>query len=365
MGARQRLELSDSNSALPLIQAVLDSPNDSFLADGGAIRSARLVALQLLRSHPAAGTRRYQDLFGPEAARLLRQADQRDGTQRIVALQQVARRFRLTNAGFESLNRLATIWLDHGHPELAWRALTMMATEPVHRRRLSPAVRLKIQAASRLTGLPIPGGLDMGADRLGQLTREIQPDWPLPLGPTRPRRPHRTSAPVLSEAWHSRLSNPEDSSPLAAWSSAQRADGRLTGAMALFPIVVDQQIILRDQAGIRSLSLNSGATLWRYSSPCTWYTRHRAFDRLVPVVRSGSDRLTMALAGNPRFGMITSDGQRVFAVQLSKTPVELPPPSRPIRGRANPEFSWPSELVALPLTPHPTPAGRPGNGITP
>ena len=363
LGARQRLELSDSNSALPLIQAVLDSPNDSFLADGGAIRSARLVALQLLRSHPAAGTRRYQDLFGPEAARLLRQADQRDGTQRIVALQQVARRFRLTNAGFESLNRLATIWLDHGHPELAWRALTMMATEPVHRRRLSPAVRLKMQAASRLTGLPIPGGLDMGADRLGQLTREIQPDWPLPLGPTRPRRPHRTSAPVLSEAWHSRLSNPEDSSPLAAWSSAQRADGRLTGAMALFPIVVDQQIILRDQAGIRSLSLNSGATLWRYSSPCTWHTRHRAFDRLVPVVRSGSDRLTMALAGNPRFGMITSDGQRVFAVQLSKTPVELPPPSRRIRGRANPEFSWPSELVALPLTPHPTPAGRPGNGI--
>ncbi|MDC0176404.1 hypothetical protein OAJ60_05665, partial [Planctomycetaceae bacterium] len=264
---------------MPLIQAVLDSPNDSFLADGGTIRSARQVALQLLRSHPSAGTRRYRDLFEPEAARLLRQADQREGTQRIVGLQQVARRFRLTNAGFESLNRLATIWLDHGHPELAWRALKMVATEPAHRRRLSPAVRLKMQAASRLTGLPLLGSLDVGVDRLNQLTRDIPPDWPLPLGSARPHLPQKTSAPILSEAWHTQLSNPEDSSPLTAWSSSQWTDGRLTGAMALFPIVVDQQVILRDQAGIRSLSLNSGATLWRYSSPCTWYTRHRAFDR--------------------------------------------------------------------------------------
>jgi len=352
--ARGRLELDDPSSGLPLLQAVLDSPTDSFLLWRGTVSSARRLALQLIRTHPSAGTRRYAARYQRSAAALLRQATRLQGTRRIVALRQVVRRFRLTEAGFDALNRLATTWLDQGHPELAWRALRMMATEPSHRLRITTAIRSKIIVACRLTGLPRPPSIGPGPASLEELTRVPRSDWPLPLGSARGDYPPDASAPLLTEAWHTRLSDSTHSSPLIPWSTAQWSDGRLTGAMALFPIVVDRQVIVRDQRGIRGLSLATGATLWHYASPCTWQMRHRAFDRLVPILRSGTDRFSMALTGNPRFGMITSDGHRIFAVELSKTPEQLPAPrasrqAKAIRRRSTPEFSWPSRLVALPL----------------
>ena len=349
-GARDRLKLDDPNSALPLLQAILDSPTDSFLLQNDTVSSARSLALQLIRTHPSAGTRRYGALYQRSAAALLRQAMTLEGTRRIVALRQVARRFRLTDAGFDALNQLATSWLDQGHPELAWRALRMMATEPAHRSRITVAIRSKITAASRLTGLPRPPLIDPGPITLEELTRVPRSDWPLPLGSARGDQPVDASAPLLAEAWHTRLSESTESSPLIPWSTAQWADGRLTGALALFPIVVDRQVIVRDQRGLRGLALDTGGTLWHYATPCTWQMRHRAFDRLVPILRSGTDRFAMALTGNPRFGMITSDGQRIYAVELSRTPEQLPAPRRPVRGRVAPEFSWPSRLVALPLS---------------
>ncbi len=345
--ARGRLQANDSDNALLILQAILDSPADSFLFDQGTIRSARQVALQLIRTHPAAGTRRYRDLYRKTASSLLRRGDQTEGIERIELLRTVVRRFRLTDAGLRALNRLATTWLDQGHPELAWRSLRMLSSEPSFQGRLTRSFRLKFASAAHLTGLPLPFSDHPVAAALQELSSPSSGDWPLPFGPARQQRAVDAAAPHLAEGWHTRLSEPGDSSPLIPWSAAQWSDGRLTGALALYPIVVGDQVVLRDQRGIRGLSLLTGATLWRFASPCTWQMRHRAFDRLVPIVRSGTDRFSLALVGNPRFGMITSDGQRIYAVQLSRTPEQLPVPRRRSRARSAPAFSWPSQLVAL------------------
>ena len=361
--ARGRLQANDSNNAILILQAILDSPADSFLFDKDRIRSARQVALELLRGHPAAGTRRYRGLYRETAAALLRQAGESEGTKRLELLRTIVRRFRLTDAGFRALNQLATMWLDQGHSELAWRALRMLDSEPSFPGRLARSFQLKFASAARLTGLPSPSSGDSVALALGNLSRQSPVDWPLPFGPARQPRAIDAAAPHLSEAWHTRLSEPGDSSPLIPWATSQWADGRLTGALALYPIVVGDQVVLRDHRGIRGLSLLTGATLWRFASPCTWQMRHRAFDRLVPVVRSGTDRFSMALVGNPRFGMITSDGQRVYGVQLSTPPETLPVPQRPTRARTAPDFAWPSQLVALTI---PSPrTSVPPSGISP
>ena len=346
--ARTRLQANDSNNAILVLQAILDSPADSFLFDGDRVRSARQLALELLRTHPAAGPQRYRGLYRETANALLRQATAAEGTQRLELLRTVARRFRLTGAGIRALNQLATLWLDQGHSELAWRALRMLGTEPTFQGRLTRSFQLKLASAARLSGLPLPSAGDPGVTAaLGNLSRQQLVDWPLPFGPARPHQVINAAAPHLAEAWHTRLSAPGDSSPLIPWANSQWTDSRLTGALALYPIVVADQVVLRDHRGIRGLSLLTGATLWRYSSPCTWEKRHRAFDRLVPVVRSGTDRFSMAIVGNPRFGMLTSDGQRIYGVQLSTTPETLPVPQRPTRARTTPDFAWPSQLVAL------------------
>jgi outer membrane protein assembly factor BamB/thioredoxin-like negative regulator of GroEL len=354
--ARLQLDRNKPTAALTLLQVILDSPADSFLLHNGELHTVRRISLELIRSHPAAGTRRYQALYQQTANAMLRDAVRLQGVQRIVALQHVVRRHLLTSAGFHALNQLATTWLDQGHTEVAWRALRMLALEPSHRSKLTPAIRLKIDAACQITGLPQPpisrSGLNPRRQELGQLNLTPATDWPLPFGPLRANHTSATpaaSAPRLSEAWHTRLSDSSTPSPLIPWSAARSNDTRLSGAIALFPIVVEDQIIVRDQQGIRGLSLATGSNLWHYSSPCSWPMRHRAFNQLVPVLRSGTDRFALAVTGNPRFGMITSDGQQVYAVQLAKTPAQLPLRKRTPRISTHPESPWPSQLIALPL----------------
>ncbi len=91
------------------------------LLENDTVSSARSLALQLIRTHPSAGTRRYGALYQRSAAALLRQAMTLEGTRRIVALRQVARRFRLTDAGFDALNQLATSWPDQGPAQIRGR----------------------------------------------------------------------------------------------------------------------------------------------------------------------------------------------------------------------------------------------------
>ena len=357
--ARIQLDRREPTAALTLLQGILDSPADSFLLHNGQLRSARRISLELIRSHPAAGTSRYQALYQQAANAMLRDAVRLQGVQRIVALRHVVRRHLLTSAGFHALNQLGTTWLDQGHTEMAWRALRMLALEPSHRSKLTPAIRLKIDAACQITGLPQPPNSRSKSNPRRQELEQLNPtpptDWPLPFGPLRTDRTSATpaaSAPDLSEAWHTRLSDSSTPSPLIPWAAARSNDTRLSGAISLFPIVVEDQIIVRDQQGIRGLSLASGSNLWQYSTPCSWPMRHRAFDRLVPVLRSGTDRFSLAVTGNPRFGMITSDGQQVYAVQLAKTPAQLPLRKRTPGIPTHPESPWPSQLVALPLPTH-------------
>ena len=363
--AKRRLDENDSVAGLRLLQAILDGPVDSFLQSGNQIQSARRTAWEYIRNHPAAGHRRYAELYDATAAALLRRANLVQGAERLERLREVARRFRFTRAGFQALNRLATTWLDQGCPGLAARGFLKILDEPAHHLRVTPLIRRKAALAIRLSSPAWPA---RGPTRSSVvLPRDIPEaearaasrpttDWLLPLGSAHHHAIRTTSQPRLVAAWKTSLVNAPELSPLVRWFNQRWTDSRSPAATALFPIIAGGQIVVRDQRGLRGLSLKTGTTLWHYLSPCTWQQRQQAFQRLLPVVRGGPDRVSLSLGGNPRFGMITSDGRQVFAVQLAWQPS----PSRTPRP-ANPSArSWPSQLVAVTI-----PAEAPTGGAGP
>ncbi len=348
--AKRRLDENSPVTALRLLQALLDSPADSFLENNDRIQSARQSAWSLIRNHPSAGPRRYAELYNETAAALLRRADAVQGSERLERLRRVAHRFRFTRAGFQALNRLATTWLDQGAPAMAARGFLKLIEEPSHQDQLTPLIHRKAALAIRLSGrsfivrgrprVVLPRGIPESESRA---TVHSTTDWLLPLGSTRTRPHPGTSQPRLIPSWDATLVEPLEKPPLVQWFNQRWADSRSTAATALFPIIAGEQIVVRDQRGLRGLSLKTGTMLWQYRTPLNWQQRQQAFQRLLPVVRGGPDRVSLALGGNPRFGMITSDGRRVFAVQLAFQPTRSPA----IRNADRSTRAWPSQLVAV------------------
>ena len=364
--AQVQLENGSPETAIPLLQAVLDDPTDTFVSHNNQITGAHHAALGLLRKHRRAIRGPYQSRYEATARVLLREARAQDGAGRTQALRRLVRRFRLTRSGGLALDALATKWLDAGDADIAWRAFSQMAIDHGVPATMSSAIRRKWAAAALLAARPIPQQAVSASRSIAPLGPAPDTDWPLPLGKARLVTPGSGSPPRLQATWHTSLSTgtggTEADSPLSTWSRTQRDDGRTSGAIALYPLVVGNDAIVRDGRGWRGVSLEDGRTSWHYKTPCGWRERHRGFTKLVPVVRSGVDRISLALAGNPRFGMLTSDGRRVYGVQLAHSLDQIPSARRTQRGSDEPGFSWPAQLVAVSI-PAPSPAAANARSI--
>ncbi len=85
---------------------------------------------------------------------------------------------------------------------------------------------------------------------------------------------------------------------------------------ALYPLVVQDQIIFRNPHGIQAIDAKTGTPLWKF--PC-----ETSLAKLMEQPsRGGREKpdLDRVLAGNPSWGMLASDGRRVFAIdQLEMT----------------------------------------------
>ncbi len=115
--AEKSMAKHDFSNAVQLLQAILDKPQDSFFSPGESnkfsYRSIKLEALQLLAQLPPQGRRTYELRYGSEARALLNEAFK---TNSHILLEEVARRFFHTQAGYEATYRLGTYHLDHSEP---------------------------------------------------------------------------------------------------------------------------------------------------------------------------------------------------------------------------------------------------------
>ncbi|QDT50044.1 Outer membrane protein assembly factor BamB [Symmachiella dynata] len=370
--AAQRLMTAGRNDeALAQLQRVWEHNEDSFLYDPSQAdpRSARREAEQSFEQLAVSIWRRYEVLFGPVAKHHLQKAVQ-DGN--VQSVQKVSRDYFYTDAGFQATNRLATWWADHGNYDAAARCWDRVFESRVHARRIGQVHRVKAAIAFRRSGqsqraeeilagagVVTANGTDPQSTFDNSLTYAGYNDetnaraalWPMVMGTPSRIANHAGSSPYLRPLWQHAFFNRKTATTvevdvnekIAKWSKDQRENGQPI-AIAHYPIAVGDQVVLRDRQGIQSLDSQTGASRWNF-----------VCESSLTKIKHAKSRGKRAdwnwlLAGNASWGMLSSDGQHVFAID--ELELSWNPP-RVIGGKVVEDPSGDrrksNRLIALPL----------------
>lgn len=385
---RQSIESRQFGPAVQAVQEILGDPQelltpdahltravaDSFFWQDALLISVRSEVIRLFADAPAELRNLYEQTWGVVAAQALDVAVQH-GSEGL--LSEVARRCFLTEAGFDATDLLATRLLDHGRPReaaLLWEELFDLS---FHQPRFSPESLIKAAGAEWLSADPDRARffLAEAARRsrgpiisFKELSTRFRPDagrpvassreWNLPFGDESHNRTANGSMPWLQPVWTQSL-QPE--TPLAAvdqWEQSRAARESDVLGVSIWPIIVQGQLVCREMDGIRAVDPRTGRLLWRYRFPHSLLAQIEQF-RAAQYATS-MDRLTeLTWIANAMQGTLTSDGQRVFAVEFSSfsaSPrrdgaVPVPQTNPLLPQNAQTEFQFSNRLICLPGEP--------------
>ena len=410
--ARRAIEKQQFHPAAQLLQSVLDRDEDFFVEqnfrqDGKDFRDDRDVrggvkgvALRLLKALPVEGRAAYELDYGATARDELTAAQEDDDYERIAA---VARRFSLTNAGFEAVVVLAARASDCDRPLEAALLLETLRGHPVAPQKRTPALLLNLAACWSRAGradrsletlkdlnLLAPGntlrvgGRDVKlfardeeapkwlASILGPTTRTSQAlveSWTMPGGgPTR-NESAVPASPVGGDRWYVSLfehlafdgraefvrqKRTQLEGLLAKEQLALRDEGRLA-IPAAQPLVIGDVVVYRTISDVTAVSLHTGELLWRSSLSDGTLTRlwnNRNIETRAGEVRDVNAAVSSSLSSHLRrrlyrdaaAGTLSSDGQTVFALEELDTATST---ANLMRGL--PDSAIASKLVAYDL----------------
>ncbi len=373
---RSRLDGGQTSEGLTLWQRILDRGDDGFVklrADGQWLE-VRGEVLRGLSEMPPEGRATYERLFGTAARHLFEQSQQ---TSRSVFATETMRRYFHTAAGFDAARWLATRWLDKGETRISARLFERLLSEPVHRERLTPNLLVQAAAAQQLAGNDIRARellAKLGATRIRiageersatQLAEQLVarhmdevPKVPASMSRewlTASGNFARNAAPSGSVPWLKPLwtpvplaANSSDRSAIQDWLVNQDEHNTQQLAVAVEPIVVRGQLVVRELNGVSAFDLRTGRRLWTFpaSLPFSeWLPRAMAQageTNRVSAVRDG-------FVTNSACGMLSSDGRRVFAINM------IPWGSKPAGNKVvdedsgNRDLDVLTQLVALPI----------------
>ncbi len=373
---RSRLDAGQVSEGLLLWQRILDRGDDGFVklrADGQWLE-VRGEVLRGLSEMPPVGRATYERLFGTAARQLFEQSQQ---TGRSIFATETMRRYFHTAAGFDAARWLATRWLDKGETRTAARLFERLLSEPVHRERLTPNLLVQAAVAQRLAGNEIRArellamlgatkiriaGEERSATQLAEqlVARSIETvpkesanvsrEWLTASGSFARNAAPSGSVPWLKPLWTpvSLAANSSDRSAIQDWLVNQDEHNTQQLAVAVEPIVVRGQLVVRELNGVSAFDLRTGRRLWTFpaSLPFSeWLPRAMAQageGNRVNAVRDG-------FVTNSACGMLSSDGRRVFAIDM------IPSGSKPGGDKDVDEDSGKrdldllTQLVALPI----------------
>ena len=153
--AHALLEEHKFSEAVVLLQKLLDQSEDFFLhiadAPSSKVVSAKSHVETLLGELPTEGRRLYELQFGAQAARML---DEALSAHDIEALEEVARRFFHTQAGYRATHRLGTHHLDRSRPLAALSHFHRLRKLPRASNQWEPLLSLKTAVCWQLAGFP-------------------------------------------------------------------------------------------------------------------------------------------------------------------------------------------------------------------
>lgn len=309
---------------------------DSFYWLGRRLRSVRGQAIELLESAPPSAIRDYEKVWGPVANSALQQARRANS---LPLLMEVARRCYPTLAGARAVDLSATRLLDAGQPALAAAMWERLINSPLHNQRLYAGLFRKAAVAWLLSDEPeraeeiAAQGKERGysfaladireADDQRQYTRQQQArnEWLLPFG----NRSHNATAqgtiPYLKPVWSKSLAGLREYDDLEQWENSQFHSELAVIGAAIWPIIANDQLIVRDIDGIRACDPQTGNTLWRFNSTLSTRELVRRF-RITSFASTTERAIEHAWTKAPELGCITSDGQRVFAIDWTDMGIE-------------------------------------------
>lgn len=345
-GVKDYLQREAWAEAARLLQSLLDGPDAFVPVRGAETEIARWTTLhaethRLLESLPAAGRESYEQTQGPRARELLLQANHPGDAQ---LLADVSRRYLHTKAGAEATRLLGVHHLDRGRHALAALSFERLFGLP-DAQKLPPSTLFPAALAFQRAGdkaradqtwkqlrTTAPGGARLG-DKLVSLAemqaslgknrpaaREIKEgaEWPFFRGDaarsawsaagdfaSEPRWRHETAHETATRAWVQEAIKQQE----------VRGEPVLPN---FFPIVAGGKVVYRSYRGIHAVDLVTGKRLWEFESEGGLDTLGQEL-KYFPYVESWVNAHLLhnphALFGNSVVGTLTTDGERVYAVE--------------------------------------------------
>ncbi|WP_417390781.1 PQQ-binding-like beta-propeller repeat protein [Gimesia sp.] len=331
----------------------------------------------------------YERISGPQANQLLQQARQ---TNDLRLYELLALRFFPLKAGFESLNYLATHYMEQGNFDFAARYWDLLLESRLQKSRLEPAHLLKAaltyqqsqqheKTAQILetygTEKVIVAGRTLSLEQALQFLDTTLADsatqnttgWFVAQGNAKRNQSVDASLPYLNPVWSHPISRTDKDSPLETlrnWEKKQFREN-LSTAVVNQPIAVDDLIIYRDFNGIRAVHVNSGNTDWLFQSAGSLTQLIEQLEAQNPPHSAYSQNLPLEKFYNYNsiYGSLSSNGQYVFAIDYLP---DTQPPAQINMGlrRSSSHFPLVSQkgnrLVALPLNGKSAPDNRDSAG---
>ncbi|MCY2962865.1 MAG: PQQ-binding-like beta-propeller repeat protein [Planctomycetota bacterium] len=360
MKAQSQAKEGEWKSALDLLQKVSELPEDSLYLDaGGTWVSLRGAADRLRGEAPPDMLEQYRVQFGGLAQQLLNEAI-RSG--RPAGLGKVARGYFHTPAGYEAANRLGSYHLERGEYASAARWFQALWNS---RPPLTEDPQWKLKAAYALKSAALGDSAqklvdDVGTQRavVGGKPREAAPwwqasaspisldsgpqsNWPVNYGTAARTGRQRGGSPLLLARWHHRLTDSEPVRDQITNLLEDLADSQSGPIPVINPILVDGLVAYRTLHGVQVVDVESGRPIWSSMEQQT-------LDRLLSgqqmaqpnfngmMMRGGffggwngggfgynvgmgeGAPLCHLLFRNANFGLLSSDGVRLFIVEDSQ-----------------------------------------------
>lgn len=405
LDAQQAIRQQQYARAVMSLQNILDHPEDYFLRRDFHDKNVQYPGIRgqthrIIAELPAEGKAAYELQFGATARARLNEALAADNFEKLA---EVVRRYQMTAAGFDALQKLAASCFDHDRLFEAAMIYESMIDHPSTNKELNASLLVRAAYVWQLAGqtersvtllesLRSTGGLEFWqigqqkvppyqnrADAADWLSTHFGPpvkqpisivnDWPTPRGGQTGNESASTAFPVGGTAWtnsslkYTRFSIDDEVNQNLVTSFDQLAQqverslrdaNRLTQPAAV-PLVVGDTVVYRTLNDVTAVDLRTGQLQWRSSQTdgmLAWMFQ-------VPIVDADKSFATSpaSIPGYLRHklfrdqlaGSISSDGQNVYAIEGSESQFS---PLRPrVRQRFGGPFAIPpsNKLVAYDL----------------
>jgi outer membrane protein assembly factor BamB len=328
-----QLLLGDPQELLVESQDWHRAPSDSFFLANGQLHSVRHEALQVFESLTHDELNFYEKKYAETANSALQAARQ---SGRSTAYLEVARRCFPTLAGAQATDEAATRLLDRGEAALAANLWLRIIRSNVHRNRLHPRLFEKAATALFLAGdegqarkviadaEEVFGSVRFSAESVEAVAKNHSQFVSLamaapesdPFGSPSNNATSKGSVPYLAPVWTKPLYGSRPFDKLANWETEHAYDELAETGVAVFPIITQGQLVVRDLQGVRSCDPKTGRLLWRFNATLSV----PGFINELRSANPGREKtlIETAWTENSAQGIVTTDGKRIFAIDWLK-----------------------------------------------